>query len=67
MFKRCRIIEKTTQIIKKYINQKLIIVTSAVQGITDKLIDFYTKSCEEAAECDFIIENIYNIHKKNNR
>ena len=56
--------EKTTQIIKKYINQKLIIVTSAVQGVTDKLIDFYTKSCEEAAECDFIIENIYNIHKK---
>ncbi|MFX1256695.1 MAG: aspartate kinase [Promethearchaeota archaeon] len=57
--------EHTTKIIKKYVNQsKLIIVTSAIKGITDRLIDFYTKSCEESAECDVIIENIYNIHKK---
>ena len=57
--------EKTTKIIKKYAKQsKLIIVTSAIKGITDKLIEFYSKSCEETPECDFIIENIYNIHKK---
>jgi len=58
---------KTIEIIKKYNNQSnspLIIVSSAIKGITDKLINFYTKSCEEAPECDFIIENIYNIHKK---
>ncbi|MFX1339153.1 MAG: aspartate kinase [Promethearchaeota archaeon] len=44
-------------------NYKLVVVTSALKGITDKLIDFYKKSCEEASECDYIIENIYNIHK----
>jgi len=58
--------EKTKNIIKRYKNQSqspLIIVTSAIKGITDKLIDFYIKSCEEAPECDFIIESIYNAHK----
>ncbi|MHA2366925.1 MAG: aspartate kinase [Candidatus Hodarchaeales archaeon] len=58
---------KTADIIKKYKNQSnspIIIVTSAIKGITDKLINFYIKSCEEAPECDFIIENIYNIHKR---
>ena len=57
---------KTIEIIKKYKNQSKsphIIVTSAIKGITDKLINLYTKSCEEAPECDFIIENIYNVHK----
>ena len=57
--------EKTTKIIRKYLKEsKLVITTSAIQGITDKLIDFYGKSCEEALECDFIIENIFNIHKR---
>jgi len=56
--------EQTTKIIRKYAkNNKLIIVTSALKGITDKLIDFYKNSCEEAPECDLIIENIYYIHK----
>ncbi len=58
---------KTIEIIKRYKNQSkahLIIVTSAIKGITDKLIDFYIKSCEEAPECDFVIETIYNIHKR---
>ena len=58
---------KTIDIIKKYKNQSkshLVIVTSAIKGITDKLINFYIKSCEEAPECDFIIENIYNVHKR---
>ncbi len=55
---------RTMNIIKKYINDsKLIIVTSALKEITDKLINFYIKSCEEASECDSILENIYNIHK----
>jgi len=56
--------EQTASIIRKYlINNKIIIVISAIKGITDKLIDFYRKSCEEAPECDVILENIYNIHK----
>jgi len=56
---------QTIEIIKDYNNRsKVIVVTSALKGITDRLIDFYVKSCEEEAECDFIIENIYNIHKK---
>jgi len=55
---------QTNRIIRSYIkNSKLIIVTSALKGITDNLIDFYMKSCEEASECDYILENIYNIHK----
>ena len=55
---------QTNKIIRNYIkNSKLIIVTSALKGITDNLIDFYMKSCEEASECDYILENIYNIHK----
>ncbi len=56
--------KQTAKIIKKYLEKsKLIVVSSALKGITDRLIDFYTKSCEESIECDFIIENIYNIHK----
>ena len=52
------------KIIRNYVkNSKLIIVTSALKGITDNLIDFYMKSCEEASECDYILDNIYNIHK----
>ena len=56
--------EQTANVIKNYLNDyKLIIVTSALKGITNKLIDFYIKSCEEAPECDFIIESLFKIHK----
>lgn len=56
--------EQTAKVIKNYLNDyKLIIVTSALKGITNKLIDFYIKSCEEAPECDFIIESLFKIHK----
>jgi len=55
---------QTVKIIQIYIKKsKLIVVTSALKGITDKLIDFYIKSCDEATECEYILENIYNIHK----
>jgi len=58
-------LRQTLNIVEKYLkNSKVIIVTSAIKGVTDKLIDFYKKSCEQASECDFIIEGIYNIHKK---
>jgi len=55
---------QTIKIIQNYIKKsKLVIVTSAFKGITDKLISFYIKSCEEASECEDILENIYSIHK----
>ena len=60
-----RSFEQITKIIKNYLKKsKLIIVTSAMKGITDKLIDFYNKSCNEGAECDYMIEEIKNIHNK---
>ncbi len=51
-------------IVKKYREfSKIIIVTSALKGITDKLIDFYKKSCKEEPKCDYIIDDIFTIHK----
>ncbi|MFW9785041.1 MAG: hypothetical protein ACFFFB_22360, partial [Candidatus Heimdallarchaeota archaeon] len=41
---------------------KLIITNSAVNGITNKLIDFYEKSCLEDEECNEIIKEIYDLH-----
>ena len=56
--------KQTTNIIRKYAkDSKLIVVTSALKGITDKLVDFYKNSCEETPECDLIIENIFYIHR----
>lgn len=57
--------EQTTKIIKKYLKEsKLIIITSAIKGITDQLIDFYNKSCSEGSECKYIVEDLYNSHEK---
>ena len=57
--------EHTVEIVMNYIsNFKLILVVSAIKGITDKLINFYTNSCDEGSECDFIIEEIRDIHLK---
>ncbi len=54
---------KISDIIKNYLKKsKLIIVASAMNGITDKLLDFYTKSCNEARECENIIEEINRSH-----
>lgn len=56
---------QTTKIIRDYLEKsKLIIVTSAFKGITDKLIDFYNKSCDDGIECKEIIEDIKEIHIK---
>ncbi|MHA1883888.1 MAG: aspartate kinase [Promethearchaeota archaeon] len=55
---------QTAEIIKDHINDsRLIVVTSAMKGITDKLIDFYTKSCREGTDCDMILTLIKDIHK----
>ncbi|MFX1312504.1 MAG: aspartate kinase [Promethearchaeota archaeon] len=55
---------QTKDIILKYKKHfNLIIVSSAMRGITDKLIEFYIRSCNEGSECEYIIEDIYNIHK----
>ena len=41
---------------------KVLVVVSAIKGMTNKLINFYEKSCSEERECDLIIEDIYNDH-----
>ena len=52
-------------IIEKYLREsKILVVTSAISKITDKLIDFYTSACNEDPECDSIINDIYNIHEQ---
>ncbi|MFX0106415.1 MAG: aspartate kinase [Candidatus Hodarchaeota archaeon] len=57
--------EQTIEIIRVYLNKtKLLIVTSAMKGVTDKLIDFYEKSCTESSECEQIVSEIHNIHRK---
>ncbi len=54
---------QTIKIIKNYIGKsKLVIVASAMKNITDKLIDFYTKSCNEDLECEVILNEINTIH-----
>ncbi len=56
---------QTKEIIIKYLEQfKLVVVSSAMIGITDKLIEFYKRSCNEGSECEYIIEDVYNIHKR---
>jgi len=41
---------------------RVLIVVSAIKGMTNKLINFYEKSCSEEQDCDLIIEDIYNDH-----
>ncbi len=52
-----------SSIIKKYLNQsKIIIVTSALKGITDKLIEYYLKSSEKENNSIIILDEILLIH-----
>jgi len=52
-----------TNIVKEYIKStRVLIVVSAIKGMTNKLINFYEKSCKEEQDCDLIIEDIYNDH-----
>ncbi|MFX1274952.1 MAG: aspartate kinase [Promethearchaeota archaeon] len=56
--------EQTTKNINLYIDDNIIIfVASAIKGITDKLIDFYIRSCEEAPECENILEDLLITHQ----
>jgi aspartokinase/homoserine dehydrogenase 1 len=64
-FKDVESLSQTTSIVKDYLeNAKLIVVTSAFKGITDKLIDFYDKSCSDGDECKVIINEIEDFHLK---
>lgn len=57
--------QQIAKIVKHYLaHSRVITVTSALNGITDKLLEFYTKSCSEDNECNLIIEEINNIHIK---
>lgn len=52
-----------TNIVKEYMKStRVLIVVSAIKGMTNKLINFYEKSCSEEQDCDLIIEDIYNDH-----
>jgi aspartokinase/homoserine dehydrogenase 1 len=56
--------EQTTNNINLYYeDHKIIFVASAIKGITDKLIDFYTKVCVDAPECDAILKDLLNTHE----
>ena len=55
----------TVSIIKKYLKKsKLIIVTSAINGITDQLMEFYKKSNDLDINGDLILDQIYERHSK---
>jgi len=52
-----------TNIVKTYMKStRVLIVVSAIKGITNKLINFYEESCSEENNCDLLIEEIYNMH-----
>ena len=56
--------KQTTSIIKRFLKKaKLVVVTSALKGITDKLIEFYEKSNEYSFYCDKIVNEISDVHK----
>ncbi|MBN1801997.1 MAG: aspartate kinase [Candidatus Lokiarchaeota archaeon] len=56
--------EQTTHNINLYKqNNKIIIVASAIKGITDKLINFYHRSCDEQPECESILEDLFITHQ----
>ncbi len=55
----------TVSIIKKYLKKsKLIIVTSAINGITDQLMEFYKKSNDLDINGDLILDQIHERHSK---
>jgi len=52
-----------TNIVNKYMKYtRVLIVVSAIQGMTNKLIEFYEKSCNEENNCDLLVEEIFNMH-----
>ncbi|MFX0028895.1 MAG: aspartate kinase [Candidatus Hermodarchaeota archaeon] len=55
---------QTAEIIKNYVDKsRLIIVASAMKGITDDLIEFYNKSCSEDSDCELILKTINYTHR----
>ena len=52
-----------SKIVKEYMKTtRVLIVVSAINGITNKLINFYEESCSEDNNCDLLVEEIYNMH-----
>ncbi|TFF89925.1 MAG: aspartate kinase [Promethearchaeota archaeon] len=51
------------RILKLYLTKdNVIVTTSALSGITDKLLEFYKSSCVESIECDDLLEEISKMH-----
>jgi len=56
--------KQTTSIIKRCLKKaKLVVVTSALKGVTDKLIEFYERSNEYGFYCERILNEVSEIHK----
>ena len=60
--------KQTTHNIEKYINNaKIIVVCSAVKGVTDRLINFYNRSCIEGndgTDCQDILNGLQERHEQ---
>ncbi len=55
--------QQIASIVKNHLKfTKVLVVVSAIKGMTNKLISFYEKSCSEEQDCDLVIEDIYNDH-----
>jgi aspartokinase/homoserine dehydrogenase 1 len=54
---------QTKEIIKKYYeNSNLIVVCSAIKGITDLLIEYYEEICNQGTKCEDLLQEIKNTH-----
>jgi aspartokinase/homoserine dehydrogenase 1 len=55
--------KQTKEIIKNfYEKSNLIVICSAINGITDLLIEFYEESCNPQSKCEKILNEIEHIH-----
>ena len=55
--------QQIASIVKNHLRlTKVLVIVSAIKGMTNKLINFYEKSCSEEQDCALIIEDIYNDH-----
>ncbi len=57
--------QQSLNIIKEYIkNNRVIIVNSAISGITDKLIEFYNMACQDGLNSLSILHDLFESHQK---
>lgn len=55
--------KQSMDIIKDYMKKnKIVVVNSAIKGVTDKLIEFYGSCCHNISECNSILNDIQTLH-----